>query len=154
LHYVFLNEKAFLLQYYHIIYNVTEYIVSDIIKRKEKGNGSVMKIEHYSFGKITIEGKTYTSDMIIYPGKVNASWWRKQGHNLEIADLVDVLAAQPEVLVVGTGAMGLMKVPKETISHLESKGIEVHVVRTGEAVELFNKLQKDKIVIAAFHLTC
>jgi len=113
-----------------------------------------MKIEHYSFGKITIEGKTYTSDVIIYPGKVNASWWRKHGHNLEIADLFDVLAAQPEVLVVGTGAMGLMKVPKETISHLQSKGIEVHFARTGEAVELFNKLQKDKIVIAAFHLTC
>jgi len=56
--------------------------------------------------------------------------------------------------VVGTGAMGLMKVPKETISHLQSKGIEVHVARTGEAVEIFNKLQKDKIVIAAFHLTC
>ncbi|MBM4146813.1 MAG: hypothetical protein FJ240_11180 [Nitrospira sp.] len=113
-----------------------------------------MKIEHYSFGRITIEGKTYTSDIIIYQGKVNASWWRKQGHNLEIADLVDVLAAQPEVLVVGTGAMGLMKVPKETISHLQSKGIEVHVARTGEAVAIFNKLQKDKVAIAAFHLTC
>jgi hypothetical protein len=113
-----------------------------------------MKIEHYFFGKITIEGMTYTSDVIIYPGKVNASWWRKQGHNLEIADLADVLTAQPEVLVVGTGAMGLMKVPEETVSHLESKGIEVHVARTGEAVELFNKLQKDKVAIAAFHLTC
>jgi len=137
-----------------LFYNVTEYIVSDIIKRKEKRNRSDMKIEHYSFGRITIEGKTYTSDIIIYQGKVNASWWRKQGHNLEIADLVDVLAAQPEVLVVGTGAMGLMKVPKETISHLQSKGIEVHVARTGEAVAIFNKLQKDKVAIAAFHLTC
>jgi hypothetical protein len=113
-----------------------------------------MKIEHYSFGKITIEGVTYTSDVIIYPGKVNASWWRKQGHNLEIDDLVDILPAEPEVLVVGTGAMGMMKVPKETIAHLESKGIEVHVARTGEAVEIFNELQKDKVAIAAFHLTC
>jgi hypothetical protein len=48
----------------------------------------------------------------------------------------------------------MMKVPKETIAHLQSKGIEVHVARTGEAVEIFNRLQKDKIVIAAFHLTC
>lgn len=137
-----------------LFYNVTEYIVSDIIKRKEKGNRNDVKIEHYSFGRITIEGKTYASDVIIYPGKVNDSWWRKQGHNLEIADLVDVLAAQPEVLVVGTGAMGLMKVPNETISHLQLKGIEVHVARTGEAVAIFNKLQKDKVAIAAFHLTC
>jgi hypothetical protein len=113
-----------------------------------------MKIEHYSFGKITIEGKTYTSDVIIYPEKVNASWWRKEGHNLQVVDLTDVINANPQILVIGTGATGLMRVPKETISHLQSKGIEVHVARTGEAVEIFNKLQKDKIVIAAFHLTC
>jgi len=113
-----------------------------------------MKIEHYSFGKITIEGMTYTSDVIIYPEKVNASWWRKEGHNLQVVDLMDVINVNPQILVIGTGATGLMKVPKDTMSHLESKGIEVHVARTGEAVEIFNKLQKDKIVIAAFHLTC
>ncbi|MFZ3137930.1 MAG: MTH938/NDUFAF3 family protein [Thermodesulfovibrionales bacterium] len=113
-----------------------------------------MKIEHYSFGKITIEGMTYTSDVIIYPEKVNASWWRKEGHNLQVVDLMDVIDANPQILVIGTGATGLMRVPKDTISHLQSKGIEVHVARTGEAVEIFNKLQKDKIVIAAFHLTC
>lgn len=113
-----------------------------------------MKIEHYSFGSITVDGKTYTSDVIIYPGRVDSSWWRKEGHNLHIVDLTDVINAKPQVLVIGTGTSGLMKVPKETLSHLESKGIEVHVERTDKAVELFNKLQKDKIVIAAFHLTC
>ena len=113
-----------------------------------------MKIEHYSFGRITIDGKAYTSDVIIYPDKVNASWWRRAGHNLEVADLTEVIIAKPEVLVIGTGATGLMKVPKETISHLESQGIEVHIERTEKAVELFNKLQKDKKVIAALHLTC
>lgn len=113
-----------------------------------------MNIEHYSFGRITIDGKTYTSDVIIYPDKINASWWRKAGHNLEVVDLIDVISAKPEVLVIGTGATGLMKVPKETISHLESKSIEVHVTRTEKAVELFNKFQKDKKVIAALHLTC
>lgn len=113
-----------------------------------------MKIEHYSFGSITVDGKTYTSDVIIYPGRVDSSWWRKEGHNLHIVDLTDVINAKPQVLVIGTGASGLMKVLKETLSHLESKGIEVHVERTDKAVELYNKLQKDKIVIAAFHLTC
>ena len=113
-----------------------------------------MKIEHYSFGKITINGKTYTSDVIIYPGRVDSSWWRKEGHNLDIVDLTDVINAKPEVLIVGTGSSGLMKVPKDTISYLESKGIEVHAALTEKAVELFNKLQKDKIIIAALHLTC
>jgi hypothetical protein len=113
-----------------------------------------MKIEHYSFGSITIDGSTYTSDVIIYPDRVNASWWRKEGHNLNIVDLTDVLKARPDVLLVGTGSSGLMKVPKETLSHLESKGIEVHVSLTAKAVELFNNLQSERKVIAAFHLTC
>ena len=116
--------------------------------------GIKMKIEHYSFGRITIDGKTYTSDVIIYQGRVDSSWWRKEGHNLNIVDLTDVINAKPGVLIVGTGSSGLMKVPKETISHLESKGIKVHVSLTEKAVELFNKLQKVKVVIAALHLTC
>jgi hypothetical protein len=113
-----------------------------------------MKIEHYSFGKISINGKTYTSDVIIYPGRVDSSWWRKEGHYLQVVDLTDVINAKPEVLIIGTGYSGVMVVPKETISHLESKGIEVHVARSEKAVEMFNKLQKEKLVIAALHLTC
>ncbi|MEW6214996.1 MAG: MTH938/NDUFAF3 family protein [Nitrospirota bacterium] len=113
-----------------------------------------MKIEHYSFGKITIDGKTYTSDVIIYPGRVDSSWWRKEGHSLHIVDLTDIINAKPEILIIGTGYSGVMVVPRETLIYLESKGIEVHVERTGKAVELFNKLQKDKVVIAALHLTC
>ena len=113
-----------------------------------------MKLEHYSFGRLTIDGKTYTSDVIIYPGRVDSSWWRKEGHYLQVVDLVDVINAKPEVLIIGTGYSGVMVVPKETISHLESKGIEVHVARSEKAVEMFNKLQKEKLLIAALHLTC
>lgn len=113
-----------------------------------------MKIDHYSFGKITIDGKTYTSDVIIYPDKVNASWWRKEGHSLYVEDLKEVLNAKPQVLVIGAGSFGVMKVPKETIYNLEANGIEVHIAKTGEAVELYNKLRRNRVVIAAFHLTC
>jgi hypothetical protein len=120
-----------------------------------------MKIEHYSFGNITVGGKSYTSDVIIYPERVDSSWWRKEGHNLQIEDLGNVIRAKPDILVIGTGASGVMKVPKETVTHLESRGIKVYAARTGEAVDLFNKLQsqtggggKAEVVVAALHLTC
>ncbi len=113
-----------------------------------------MKIEHYSFGTITIDGKSYTSDVIIYPERVDSSWWRKQGHSLHIVDLKDVIPAGPEILIVGTGHSGVMVVPEETLSYLKSKGIDVHIARTDKAVELFNKFQKNKKTIAALHLTC
>jgi hypothetical protein len=113
-----------------------------------------MKIEHYSFGNITIDGQSYTSDLIIYPGRVDASWWRKEGHNLQVEDLKDILNAKPDVLIIGTGSFGVMRVPKETTAYLESSGIKVHAMRTSKAVGLFNELQKDATVVAALHLTC
>jgi hypothetical protein len=113
-----------------------------------------MRIEHYSFGNITIDGQTYTSDLIIYPDRIDTSWWRKEGHNLQLEDLKDVLNVKPEVLIIGTGAFGVMRVPKEIIVHLESKGIKVHAMRTGKAVDLFNQLRKDAAVTAVLHLTC
>jgi len=51
-----------------------------------------MKIDQYAFGKIVIDGKTYTSDVIIYPEKVDASWWRKEGHRLQPADLEKIVS--------------------------------------------------------------
>lgn len=113
-----------------------------------------MKINHYSFGRITIEGRTYTSDVIIYPDHVDSSWWRKEGHYLQAADLTDIVNAKPDVLIIGTGYSGVMAVPKETLEFIRSKGIEVRIERTEKAVELYNSIQKDKKVIAALHLTC
>lgn len=116
-----------------------------------------MKITHYSFGKITIDSKTYTSDVIIYPGRVDSSWWRKEGHYLQPVDLTDVVNAKPDVLIIGTGNSGAMQVPEETLKFIKSKGIRVYVDITGRAVEEFNRLQaekSDKVIIAALHLTC
>ena len=113
-----------------------------------------MKIDSYSFGRIVINGKTYTSDVILYPGRVDASWWRKEGHLLQFADVEEALQAKPDVLVIGTGYAGVMRVPRETIDRIAAKGIEVKVERTSKAVALFNDLQDGRTVIAALHITC
>ena len=114
-----------------------------------------MKITDYEFGRIGVEGKTYTSDVIIYPEKVRDSWWRKEGHRLHLEDLEEVISAKPELLIVGTGYYGNMVVPKETLTRLESEGIKVRVAPTGEAVKLFNQLQREAaVIVAALHLTC
>ncbi|NTW59702.1 MAG: hypothetical protein HGB21_03775 [Nitrospirae bacterium] len=113
-----------------------------------------MKIDSYSFGRIVIDGKTFTSDVIIYPGRVDASWWRKEGHLLQLADLSEPLQAKPHVLVIGTGYAGVMRVPRETIDRIAGLGIEVTVERTSKAVGLYNELEGRRTVIAALHITC
>lgn len=113
-----------------------------------------MKIQDYSFGKIVIDGKTYTSDVIVYPERVDASWWRREGHLLQPEDIAGVLDAGPEVLIIGTGYSGGMRIQRQTLDLLESNGIEVHVALTRDAVSLYQKIQREGNVVAALHLTC
>lgn len=111
-------------------------------------------INSYSFGRIVIEGKAYTSDLIIYPDRVDSSWWRKEGHILNICDIEEIVKKEPEVLVVGCGNPGLMKVLKETRDFIESEGIRLISESTEEACKLYNRLHPTKKVVAALHLTC
>jgi len=111
-------------------------------------------IDSYDFGRITIDGKRYSTDLLVFPDKVKTYWWRKEGHRLQIADLKEVLEAKPEVLVVGTGYWGMMEVPPETRNYIESAGIELIVQKTAEACQTFNHLIESRKVVAALHLTC
>jgi hypothetical protein len=114
-----------------------------------------MKVTSYSFGKISIDGMVYTSDVIITRDNVDDSWWRKEGHRLQIPDLDKVVDARPDIVIVGTGYFGRMVVPDETRRFLRSKGIEMLDAPTGEAVKELNKLLEENAnAVAALHLTC
>jgi len=116
---------------------------------------AAIRISAYEFGRIAIADKTYTSDVIIAPEQVIDSWWRKQGHNLQIEDLDDIVKAKPDMLIIGTGYYGRMHVPDETKQYLEERGIKVLQAKTCDAVTEFNQLQKEYArIVAALHLTC
>lgn len=38
-----------------------------------------MEVESYSFGRIKIGGKEYTSDVIVGSDYLKTNWWRKRG---------------------------------------------------------------------------
>jgi hypothetical protein len=111
-------------------------------------------IEEYTFGMATIDGHSYTSDLKIFPDKVKSNWWREQGHELHIADIADVLVASPEVIIIGTGASGAMKVPDKVRVYIESLGIEFSSLPTREAIYKHNTVSQDKMTITCLHLTC
>jgi hypothetical protein len=113
-----------------------------------------MNIDSYSFGKMVFQGKAFHSDLIIYPDKVEGPWWRKEGHVLRLEDLTNILAANPEVLIIGTGYMGQMEVPDELRKELLIRKIELYVGDSRRAVEIFNSIHAKRRTVAAFHLTC
>ena len=109
-------------------------------------------ISGYEFGKIIIENKTYTSDLIILGTKVKPKWWRKSGHNLVKDDLKEVVEYRPETLIIGTGAYGMMTISADLSKNLD---FEILSYPTKEAVEKYNQeIKREKNIAGGFHLTC
>jgi len=113
-----------------------------------------MRIDSYSFGQIVVEGTTYTSDLIIYPGRVEANWWRNKGHLLQPEDLQGVIEYKPQTIVVGTGAYGLMRVAPQTRDSIETLGIKLVCEPTEEACRIYKEISSSDRVVACLHLTC
>ena len=112
-------------------------------------------IESYNFGRMVIDSISYTRDVIIYPdGSILNPWWRQEGHVLSIIDLQDLIAAEPEIIVCGTGAMGVMRPAGGLKEHLQSLNIDFVAMRSSKAVETFNQLSGSRKVGGCFHLTC
>ncbi len=114
-----------------------------------------MFIDSYSFGKILIEGQTFNSDLILFPDHIQENWRRQQGHYLQKKDLAGIEKISRDLLIIGTGAQGAMKVAQEVAEWLDFSGIKWERLRTAKACDKYNSLVKrGKLVIAALHLTC
>ncbi len=113
-----------------------------------------MHIDSYEFGSIAINGRTYRTDLLIWPGQIKPDWWRMEGHLLQLPDVAEALAAGPEVLVVGTGESGRMRLDPELVAYLQDKGIELVARPTPEACRSINELAGKRRLAAALHLTC
>ena len=111
-------------------------------------------IDSYHFGQIVINGKKYSSDVIIFPDRVQGSWWRSKGHQLSLEDITEVITENPEVLIVGTGASGQMRVLPEVQPEVEARDIKLIAEPTSEACNIYNQLSRFQRVVAALHLTC
>ena len=58
------------------------------------------------------------------------------------------------MLIVGTGAAGLVKVLPEVKEEAEAQGIKLIAQPTGDACNTYNELSRSKKTVAALHLTC
>ncbi len=111
-------------------------------------------IDSYQFGRVVVSGKKYTSDVIIFPDRVRDNWWRKTGHQLCLKDIAEVITENPEVLVVGTGASGLVRGLPEVERGVKTQGIKLIVEATDKACHTYNHICHSQRVVAALHLTC
>jgi hypothetical protein len=113
-----------------------------------------MHIDRYEFGLIVIDGETFRNDVLIYPGFIKSDWWRREGHLLQLDDVAEALAANPQVLVVGMGEPGKMQVDPGLAAYLKGRGVDLMAFPTKEACRVINELSPRRRLAAALHLTC
>jgi hypothetical protein len=113
------------------------------------------RLSAYSFGRVKIDDQTMTRDLILLGEEVLSPWIRKEGHRLYVDDLKWVLDRHPDVVIVGTGAFGGLRVPQETVDLLNEKGIELQALNTEKAVEVYNHcVEQGDRAACCLHLTC
>jgi hypothetical protein len=113
-----------------------------------------MRIAAYSFGRIEIDGSVFNRDVVLVGGRVLCPWWREAGgHVFAPSDLDALVDAGADVVVLGTGYFGRVRVPDETRRLFAD--IELVVEKTSDAVVAYNHLASEgRQVAAGFHLSC
>ena len=111
------------------------------------------RLENYSFGRLTVDGREHTRDLIVLPDRIVPDWWRREGHSLAMEDLDEVLDELPERLVLGIGAHGRLHPDPAVIADLERRGVQVECLPTDAAVRRYRELDERRTA-AALHLTC
>jgi glucokinase len=111
------------------------------------------------FGEVVVGEKTYTGDVCItVDGNVKKRKKRlareeyHTAHTLGPKELEKLCKGGPEVVFVGTGESGSLKVSEDALRFLSQRSIQCKALPTPELAEAYNKSNKRKA--AVIHVTC
>lgn len=112
-----------------------------------------MQIQEYKFSSFIIDNKIYMGDIKIINNKIR--YWDREGHDLKLEQIKDLINVNPKTIVIGTGASGLLKVSDEIKKEAISKKIKLIIEKTEKACNICNELLKQGTNFAAIlHSTC
>ncbi|MBW3660578.1 MAG: Mth938-like domain-containing protein [Gemmatimonadetes bacterium] len=117
------------------------------------------RIEDLDWGRLAVEGREAPyKDAKLWPGGSREWDWNETGTRhvpgVQPADVEEVVEHGAEVVVLGRGILGALRVKDETLEALERAGVEVHVAKTEEAVRRYNELREARPTGGLFHTTC
>ncbi|TCJ18860.1 hypothetical protein E0L93_04990 [Rubrobacter taiwanensis] len=122
------------------------------------GDGALSpEVTHISWGRLEAGGRVF-KDARLYPGGAREWDWNETGTRHEPgirpADVEELLARGARVVVLSRGFYGRLRVMPETLELLARRGVRAHVLRTEEAVRLYNELRRKEPAGALVHTTC
>lgn len=116
-----------------------------------------MRIEAFSFGSITIDGRTYDHDVVVDGAGVHR---RHKGASKRFRDdyghtplsLDEAIPWDCRRLVVGTGAAGALPVMERVRAEAGRRGVDLVTLPTADAIRLLGDRRRDTNAI--LHVTC
>ncbi len=111
-------------------------------------------IDRFEFGTIVVDGQSYESDVVIFPDGAVEQWQHKDEHVLRPRDVDKIISAEPEVVIIGLGTVGNLRVRPKVEKRLQEAGIEVMAYRTNKACEPYRELRNQQKVAAILHIIC
>lgn len=96
-------------------------------------------IADYGPGKISVAGEVYTSTVTVGPSTIVAGPDLPSIDRLELDDFADVLALEPEIILLGTGSKHRFPHPR-LAAELSTKGTALEVMNTSAACRTYNVL--------------
>ena len=111
------------------------------------------------FGSITVEGQKFERDIVIQlSGEVRKRKSKLSkaiygtSHIISLDEAKDLYQKGADLLIIGTGQAGMVKLSQEAADYFESEECQVQMSPTPEAMLIWNEAQGK--TIALFHLTC
>jgi len=108
--------------------------------------------------EIEVEGAGTFRDAKLFPGGAREWDWEETGTEhlpgIQPADVRELLDHGATTIVLSQGMLKRLRICPETLAFLKHQGIDVHVLPTQDAVDLYNDLRKTEQVAGLFHTTC
>jgi hypothetical protein len=116
-------------------------------------------IKSIKWGEIEVEGLGKGKDFKLYPGGGRAwDWSETNTHHIpgiQILDAMELLENNSEQIVLSRGMLLKLEMCSETKDFLEQVSIQFHVMETKMAVEFYNHLVRQNVMVGGlFHSTC
>jgi hypothetical protein len=116
-----------------------------------------MRISHFAFGVLEIDGVTYEHDVVIDHGEIQkrrkkASKKFRDAFGHTPLSLEENLPWRCTRLVIGTGAYGRLPVMDDVKREADERGVKLIVLPTAEAIEVLQKGTRE--TNAVLHVTC
>lgn len=117
------------------------------------------EMDWFKFGAIFIDGKKHKRDVLLFPDGIiqerRRGFWRLGSHSIKKEEVDELMGANPDTVIIGTGAYSRAKLASDALLALQEAKVEMIVLPSREAVQRLNEqVREGKRVSALIHITC